>query len=132
MKLKRYQAAFILLWSLERIWDAVSTRRLIELGAVERNALLRKIIAHIGLDAGLALWSAATIVLGILLGALLPAGLSWGLRRARRLTSVEKALLDAYGVDGVSKIILVTSLVIGGVAPLLNSLCLLKLSLVGG
>ncbi|MEB2836763.1 MAG: hypothetical protein GSR80_000714 [Desulfurococcales archaeon] len=126
MRLEPYQRAFIMLWTLERAADAVLTYHILGLGGVELNAIVRRVLEWAGRAEGLALWSMLTITLGILLGIYLPAALEWGLRRARRLTSLEKAMIEAYGVRGISKIILALAAVIGSTGPVLNALCIMR------
>ena len=92
----------------------------------EANRILRALMESLGVEASLLLWLAITLLLGAAMALGVPWSLELGAKRARLLTIVDKAILDAYGVEGASKIILATALGLGAVGPVLNAICLLR------
>jgi len=126
LRLEPYQKAFIALWAFERAADAALTYYILGLGGVELNAIVRRVLEWAGRTVGLTLWSVLTITLGVLLALYLPAALEWGLQRAKRLTSLERVMIEAYGVHGISKIILALAAAIGSAGPVLNALCIMR------
>jgi hypothetical protein len=91
---------------------------------VEANRILRGLMESIGVAEALAIWVALTSLLGLGLAVFVPWALRLGVERGM-LTRLDRAVLEAYGVEGGSKLILGLALALGAVGPLLNTICLI-------
>lgn len=122
VELGGFARAFVAAWALSRVADASLTWAIIELGlGYERNPVAAWFIGRLGLEAGLAVFTAMGIALGVALTRLVPLVLSC--RRCR--TRLDDALFKALGVDGVARVILAVALGVGLAPVLLNGFCLL-------